>query len=101
MIPQGTRFRLDPSLNIAALKLSPLARMMAVAAQRYGIVVRDTSGVVDFYGEDPTPTGTNPWKTIIANQPIWQLMSQFPWTHLQALQLTLCTKQPCPQPPGS
>lgn len=97
-IPEGTRFRLPRSLNIDALGLPPLARMMALAAQRFGIVVRDTSGVVDFYGEDPTPTGTNPWKTIIAGQPVWQLMSKFPWSSLQALQGTSCSKQPCPVP---
>ena len=100
-VPEGTRFRVDPALDIAALNLPPLTRMLALAAQRYGVVVRDTSGVVDFYGEDPTPTGTNPWNVIINNQPIWQLMSRFPWGHLQALQLTRCTNQPCPLPPSS
>lgn len=99
-IPEGARFRLDPALNIAALGLPTLTRMIAVAAQRYGIVVRDTSGVVDFYGEDPTPTGTNPWKAATGGQPIWALLSQLPWAHLEALRLTPCSKQPCPTPTG-
>ncbi len=37
-----------------------MTRMMAEAAQRYGIVIRDRSGVVAFYGQDPTPTGRTP-----------------------------------------
>jgi hypothetical protein len=99
-IPEGARFRVDPALDIASLNLPPLTRMLAMAAQRYGIVIRDTSGVVDFYGEDPAPTGTNPWRTIINNRPVWQLMSLFPWAHLQALRMTVCTSQPCPPPPA-
>jgi hypothetical protein len=97
-IPEGTRFRLDPTLNIARLSLPPLVRMMAHAAQRYGVVVRDTSGVVGFFGEDPTPTGGDPWASIVANQPLWQMMSSFPWAHLEALQTTPCSQQPCPVP---
>ena len=99
-VPEGTRFRLDPTLDIASLNLPPLVRMMAVAAQRYGIVVHDKSGVVDFYGEDPPASETNPWKTIVGSQPVWQVLSQFPWSHLQALKLTLCSKQPCQLPSG-
>jgi hypothetical protein len=99
-VPQGTRFRLDPALNIASLGLPKLTRMIAVAAQRYGIVVRDTSGVVDFYGEDPTPSGTNAWKAAFEGQPVWQLLSQLPWARLQALRLTPCSQQPCPLPSG-
>ena len=38
-----------------------MVRTMAVAAQRYGIVVRDGAGAVTFYAEDPTPTGRNPF----------------------------------------
>ena len=34
---------------------------MAEAAQRYGIVLRDKSSNITFYGQDPTPTGTNPY----------------------------------------
>jgi hypothetical protein len=98
-IPQGARFRLDPHLDLTALRMPPLVRIMALAAQRYGMIVRDTSGVVDFYGEDPTPTGANPWKAIIAGQPVWQMFSAFPWGRLQALRLTPCSTRPCPVSP--
>src|SRR6185437_8158383 len=35
-IPEGTRFRLDPAIDVASLNLPPLTRMLAQAAQTYG-----------------------------------------------------------------
>ncbi len=84
-VPEGTRFRLDPLLDLASLRLPPLTAMIARAAQRYGIVVRDTSGVVDFYGQDPTPTASNPFLALYEGKRPWQLLAQFPWSRLQAL----------------
>jgi hypothetical protein len=87
-IPEGARFRLDPKLNLETLHLYPLVRMIARAAQRYGIVVANQSGNVAFAGEDPTPTQNNPWagpKGWFSGQSPAALMRQFPWQHLQAL----------------
>jgi hypothetical protein len=91
-IPEGTRFRLNPNLNIASLNLPPIDRMLALAAQRYGIVVRDKTGAVVFYGQDPVPTGSNPWPAAFQNQWPNKVLALFPWTHLQALktQLSCC-----------
>jgi hypothetical protein len=96
-IPEGTRFRLDPTLDLSTMSMAPVVRMIADAAQRYGIVVRDKAGAVTFFGEDPTPTGSNPY----AGTTGWfqgkspaQLMTQFPWSHLQALQTNLRLKAP-------
>ena len=96
-IPEGTRFRLDPSLDLDTIQMAPVVRMVAEAAQRYGIVLRDKAGSVTFYGEDPTPTGTNPY----AGPTGWfqgksaaTLMQAFPWEHLQALQTKLRTSAP-------
>jgi hypothetical protein len=87
-IPMGTRFRLDPTLDLDALALPPLVRMMAEAAQRHGIVVRDTAGAVTFQGEDPTPTGADPWRGaggFFGGQTPDKLLARFPWERLQAL----------------
>jgi hypothetical protein len=88
-IPEGIRFRLDPSLDIARLKLPPVVRMLAEAAQRYGIVVRDRSGAVTFYGEDPTPYGSNPYVGPHGFLQDQNTLRQFPWSHLRALQTDL------------
>jgi hypothetical protein len=95
-IPAGTRFRIDPAVDLSKLPMSPVVRQMAVAAQRYGIVVRDTAGSVAFYAEDPTPTGTNPYSGptgFFRGQYPSKLLAQFPWEHLQALQTDIRTKR--------
>ncbi len=90
-IPEGLRFRLDPRLNIAAMHLNPVARMVAVAAQKYGFIVRDdTFGPLVVYGENATPyiraTGKNPYARITGASP-YSYMVGFPWSHLQAMPL--------------
>lgn len=84
-IPEGTRFRLDPTVDVHALGLPALARMMAYAAQRYGIVVRDVSGAVTFYGEDPAPTGSDPYPALYGNTYPDKLLANFPWDRLQVM----------------
>jgi hypothetical protein len=55
-VPEGARFRLDPTLDLSALQMSPVARMIAEAAQKYGLIVNDQTGAtVGFRAEDPTP----------------------------------------------
>jgi len=84
-IPEGTRFRLPANLDVASLNLPPVARMMAEAAQRYGIVLRDKAGAVVFFGEDPTPTGTNPYPDLYGGQYPSEVLREFPWDRLQAI----------------
>ncbi|MCB0872391.1 MAG: DUF4124 domain-containing protein [Thermoleophilia bacterium] len=82
---EGQRFRLDPRLNVRAMRLNPLVKMIAVAAQRYGVIVRDKSGAVAFYGEDPQALKGNPFRRYIGSRDRKALMATFPWEHLQAL----------------
>jgi hypothetical protein len=90
-LPEGLRFRLDPTLNIASLNLPYFERMLAQAAQTYGIVIRDQSGSVSLYAQDPTTTGSNPWVTPFSGWSEGTYLSWFPWSHLQALQTQLST----------
>lgn len=84
-IPAGTRFRLDPNLDVATLGLPPVAYQMALAAQRYGIIVRDGAGAVTFYGEDAYPTATNPYPTLFQGKYPNQVLAKFPWSRLQVV----------------
>jgi hypothetical protein len=84
-IPMGTRFRLDPKLDVNSLGLPPVARMIALAAQRYGLIVRDGSGAVTFYAQDPTPTGSNPYPAWFGYQSPSKLLRNFPWSRLQVV----------------
>jgi hypothetical protein len=91
-LPEGAHLRLDPNLDLAALQLPPLTLMLAEAAQRYGIVVRDRAGNMAFYAQDPTPTGTNPYtgtQGYFEGKSPQRLLASFPWSHLQLLKMEL------------
>ncbi len=87
-IPEGTRFRLNPKVDVDSLHLPPVTRELALAAQHYGMIVRDQSGSVSVYGEDPTHLGKNPYQgtggLFGAYNPA-QLMRAFPWQELQVV----------------
>jgi hypothetical protein len=106
---EGAHLRLDPSLDLSKLNLPPMTRVLAAAAQKYGIIVRDrTNKATGFFAEDPTPTGTDPYRSgpgvggvSSGNLGFYGgvspriLMSQFPWDHLELLQQTPCFAAPC------
>ncbi len=91
-LPEGAHLRLDPSLDLAALHLPRLTLMVAEAAQRYGIFVRDRAGNVAFYAQNPIPTGTEPYAGphgYFEGKATRQLLAAFPWSHLQLLKMRL------------
>jgi len=91
-LPEGAHLRLDPSLELWKLGLPPLTLMLAKAAKRYGIYVRDGSESVTFYGQDPTPTGHDPYRGangyFEGTYPA-RLLSSFPWKKLRLLSMQL------------
>ncbi len=92
-IPEGARLRLNPNLNLAALHLPPLVRLMAEAAQRYGIVVRDTAGVVSFIAEDPVDKNFTVYRRLAQGLYPNKLLALFPWSHLEVVRMNLHTFQ--------
>jgi hypothetical protein len=91
-LPEGAHLRLDPKLNLATLHLPRVTLMIAEAAQRYGIFVGAGSGVVNLYGQDPTPTGTEPYGGAggyFEGQISKKLLAAFPWSHLELLKMEL------------
>jgi hypothetical protein len=101
-IPEGTRFRIDPAVDITKLGLPPIGLVFARAAQDYGIIVNDKSlSAVGFRAEDPGPLTRagqpNPYTKLFvdaAKKPLasYQILAKFPWAHLQ--QLAPPTNQP-------
>jgi hypothetical protein len=91
-IPEGARFRLDPTLDIDKLNLLPMTRMMAKAAQTYGMIVRDqTSHAISFFAENPIPLGTNPYPALYGSPYPTAVISAFPWDRLQLVKMDLRT----------
>jgi hypothetical protein len=87
-IPEGTRFRLPADLDIDRLHLPRVSRMLAEAAQRYGVVVRDRAGAVVFYVEDPASSKDGIFSTLLGKLPREQMAAAFPWSRLQVVSPT-------------
>jgi hypothetical protein len=91
-LPEGARLRLNPKLDLAALHLPRITLMIAEAAQRYGIFIRDGSGNVQFYAQAPELTATNPYagpQGYFEGAYPNQLLATFPWNELQLLKMEL------------
>ncbi len=91
-LPEGAHLRLDPKLDLASLHLPRLTLMIAQAAQRYGIYVKDGAKNVTFDAQDPLPTGTEPYAGpggYFGGESPRALLATFPWSHLQLLQMQL------------
>ncbi|WP_369068608.1 NPCBM/NEW2 domain-containing protein [Kineococcus terrestris] len=88
-VPEGTRLRLDPSVDVDALPMHPIAKMVAKAVQKYGFIVTDRAGCTAVVAESPeasiNATGVDPWKALMGSTPSYSIMKGFPWEKLQAL----------------
>jgi hypothetical protein len=74
--------------------------MLAEAAQRYGIIVQDGSAATVFYGEDPMPyvrKGQPNFYDQLIGPRRPGFLADFPWSHLQVMEMSLCTSpaRPC------
>lgn len=88
-IPEGTRFRLDPSVNVDALRMRPAGKVIAKAAQKYGFVLWDKAGAIGIRAQNPksyTAAGLpDPYPAVLNNAPPWAVLEGFPWDKLQFL----------------
>jgi hypothetical protein len=96
-LPEGAHLRLDPKLDLAALHLPRLTLLMAEAAQRYGLYVRDGGAIGGFFGQSPAPAETNPYTGpggYFEGKYPNQVLAAFPWSHLQVLEMSLHRNHP-------
>jgi hypothetical protein len=90
-LPEGAHLRLPPGLDLARMHLPPLTRMIAAAAQRYGIYIRDRARTVCFYAQAPT-AASDPYdgpSGYFEGRSPSQLLAAFPWDELQLLPMRL------------
>jgi len=82
---------LDPSVDIEALNLCPVGKIIARAAQKYGFVVWDKAGGITLRADNTksfTQRGEkNPYPELFGGKPEWSLLQGFPWEKLQFLPL--------------
>lgn len=95
-IPEGAHLRLDPDLDIDSLHLPALVQMLALAAQKYGLIVRDrTPGGVTLFGQQPIGAGQAAvYRKLFGGRTAEELLSEFPWDDLEVLKLSLRSVAP-------
>lgn len=90
-LPEGAHLRLSPKLDLASLHLPHMTLLLAQAAQRFGIFIRDGAKTVAFYAQEPKSAfdpyaGPNGYfKGLSARE----VLAPFPWDDLELLQMNL------------
>lgn len=88
-IPEGLRFRLNPSVNVDALPMTRAGKIIAKAAQKYGFVVWDKAGSISIRAQNVdsyTMLGKpNPYPALYEYKSSSTVLNGFPWDKLQFL----------------
>jgi hypothetical protein len=88
-IAEGQRFRLDPTVDVDALSMHPVGKVIAKAAQKYGFVVWDKAGSISLRAQNPksyTALGNaDPYPALFNGTADNALLDGFPWNRLQFL----------------
>lgn len=88
-IPEGLRFRLDPTVDVDSLKLGRAGKIIARAAQKYGFVIWDKAGAISLRAENPKSFTTrglpDPYPELFENKPGYAVLDGVPWDRLQFL----------------
>lgn len=89
--PMGTRLRLDASVDVDSLDLTPLGKAVARAAQTYGFIVSETAHTVSVGAESgldvEAATGQDPWAPILGDVPWYSQLENFPWDDVAVVRL--------------
>jgi hypothetical protein len=92
-LPEGAHLRIDPRVDLDRISMPPMTRMMAAAAQRYGIIVNSqTHHAIGFAAEDPASVGREPYygpEGLFGGKWPGELLASFPWERLQVLKMQL------------
>ena len=95
-LPEGAHLRIDPSLDLSTISITPMVRMMAEAVQKYGMLVRDTTGSVNVFSvEQPRAGEANPIPALLGGKYPSQALAAFPWQALQVLDAPSCSGGGC------
>lgn len=88
-IPEGIRFRLDPTIDVDSLQMSRAGKIIAKAAQKYGFVLWDKAGAISIRMQNSlsyTVLGQpDPYPSLFEGKPNYAVLDGFPWDRLQFL----------------
>ncbi|MDQ2724567.1 MAG: hypothetical protein M3Y36_03625, partial [Actinomycetota bacterium] len=81
-LPEGTRVKLDPSVDLAAIRgITPFELIVGRALQAHGAILRDTSGApMSFMFQEPS-AGLDPYPALGLPWDYWN-MPHLPWNAL-------------------
>lgn len=90
-LPEGARLRLDPSLDLDSLNLTPAEKTIASALQVYGMYLVDSTGGgvgsgISIYAVDPRSVLSNPYEGLLPDETYPEL-SGIPLNKFQVLKL--------------
>ena len=102
-LPEGIRLRLPADVDVDGLGLTPLATMIAKAAQEYGFIVTDQAGAVNVGAQIGQPVADDPgfWEREMDGVPSYRVLEGFPWDRLEVLPEDWGKPSPKPSPSGS
>jgi PKD repeat protein len=81
---EGTRFQLDPAVDVDALAVPAWKKTIMRAMQTYGLYLRDSSGSLAVYAENPVSRGYDAWAKVGLSGGSVSL-SGIPWDKLRAV----------------
>jgi hypothetical protein len=84
-IAEGQRFRLDPKINVDALKIPKAGKIIAKAGQKYGFIVWDKAGAITVRAQNPFSYATNPYPALFENKQSYEILKGIPWDRIQFL----------------
>lgn len=92
-IPEGTRLRLDPTMDLSTITLHPIAKLIAKAAQTYGFIICDKTGGAPSIRFTNASSYTligqpDPYPALLAGSQPYQLLNNFPWDRLEFMAST-------------
>jgi hypothetical protein len=88
--PEGAQFRLDPRVDVRRIPGPPLVRMIARAAQRYGIVVRDRTFDRNVFYTDLRPGQADTFARYLGGQSPDRALRAIPWERMQLVDRPTC-----------
>jgi hypothetical protein len=86
-VPMGARLRLDPTLDLDRLRLTPHERTLARALQTYGAFVGDSSGAASFYAVGEQSFAPGAYDGLLPSED-FPLLERLPVGSLQVLAMS-------------
>jgi hypothetical protein len=95
---EGTQLQLDPAVNVRKLQLPAWQKVIAKALQVYGMYLRDNSGTLAIYAENPLNRASDPWRALGLGGGSASFSPHFPWSRMRVLKAPRLRAGACPRP---